>query len=149
MKIFLYCIQSLLLVILSFTIGYAQHEHAAAPTTGAPLSFAPVLSTLLSDPDLKKYNFQSTLLTIIPGGSDTIAHRHDAEIFGFIVEGAIQLGLEYKEPVTFNAGQMFYEKRNVVHNSIKNLNDQAPAKVLLITIIKNGRERYTRLHPQK
>jgi hypothetical protein len=44
---------------------------------------------------------------------------------------------------------MFYEKRNVIHSLLRNPDKNAPAKVLLIFIIKEGRQGYTKVYPEK
>ena len=151
MKNFLSFLLCLFVIFASFTKGYAQHEHPSAETkTGKPqLGFSPVLSTFLSDPELKKYKMESTLLTVDPYAEDTVSHRHDAELFGYVIEGSVEVGLEHRSPVTFTAGQMFYEKRNILHSYLKNPDSHQSAKVLLISIIKDGRERYTRAYPEK
>jgi quercetin dioxygenase-like cupin family protein len=127
---------------------YAQHDHDTTDRS-VPLQFAPVLNTFLSDPDLKKFQLQSSLMTVPPSLVDTVSHRHDADLFGYVVEGSVEVGLEHKEPVIFKAGQMFYEKRNVIHSLLRNPDKNAPAKVLLIFIIKEGRQRYAKVYPEK
>jgi quercetin dioxygenase-like cupin family protein len=139
---------SCLVLAFAFTGTFAQHNHAAAAQP-VQLQFAPVLSTFLSDPELSKFELQSSLMTVPPSLVDTVSHRHDAELFGYVVEGSVQVGLEHKEPTTFKAGQMFYEKRNVIHSLLKNPDKNITAKVLLIFIIKEGRQGYTRLYPEK
>lgn len=145
MKILITCIT----LFLTSTALFAQHGHSEEKSTAAPLSFASVLNQQLSDPELKDYTMTSSVLTIIPGGTDTVAHRHDCEIFGYVLEGSVNIGLEYKEAKTFTAGQMFYERRNIIHSFTHNASQTQPAKVLLIFIIKNGRAGYTRVHPEK
>jgi len=127
---------------------YAQHNH---DTTNASvqLQFAPVMNTFLSDPELKKFRLQSSLMTVPPTLVDTVAHRHDADLFGYVIEGTVEVGLNYKEPITFKAGQMFQEKRNVIHSLLRNPDKTTPAKVLLIFIIKEGRQGYTKVHPER
>ena len=127
---------------------YAQHNHDSTARS-AQLEFAPVLDTFLSDPELNKFQFQSSLMTVPPTLVDTVAHRHDADLFGYVIEGTIEVGLSYKKPTTFKAGQMFREKRNVVHSLLRNPDNVTPAKVLLIFIIKEGRQGYTKVHPER
>ncbi|QHT71749.1 cupin domain-containing protein [Rhodocytophaga rosea] len=119
-----------------------QHHSTKESTKEEPLSFSPVLSQMLSDPQLKEFKVESSILTLAPGATDTIAHRHDCEIFGYILEGEVLIGLDKKEPVAFGEGKMFYEKRNVLHSLTKNTNASKAAKVLLVFIIKNGRNSY-------
>jgi hypothetical protein len=44
---------------------------------------------------------------------------------------------------------MFYEKRNVIHSLLRNPDKNVAAKVLLIYVIKEGRQGYKRLYPEK
>jgi quercetin dioxygenase-like cupin family protein len=88
---------------------YAQHNHEATDRS-VQLQFAPVLNTFLSDPDLKKFQLQSSLMTVPPSLVDTVSHRHDADLFGYVIEGTVEVGLDHKEPIIFKAGQMFHEK---------------------------------------
>jgi hypothetical protein len=61
----------------------------------------------------------------------------------------VQIGLEKKEPNDFFSGQMFYEKRNVLHTLARNPSKEKPTRILLIFIIKNGRVRYSAEYPEK
>jgi quercetin dioxygenase-like cupin family protein len=142
----------LLAVLLSCSIitAYAQHDHTGKTTTTAPpMTFNPVLNQALSDPELQYYKMESVIMNIAPGAADTVSHRHDCELFGYVLEGEVLIGLEKKEPNSFLTGQMFYEKRNVLHTLARNPNKEKPARVLLIFIIKDGRVRYTREYPEK
>jgi quercetin dioxygenase-like cupin family protein len=131
--------------LLSISTVLAQHQHEAqAEKKPAPLSFTQVLSTMLTDPELKEYKMESSIMTVAPGGMDSVAHRHDAELFGYIIEGRVEIGLDKAAPKMYNAGQMFYEKRNVMHSLTRNPDNSAPAKVLIIFIIRNGRPSYTK-----
>lgn len=58
---------------------------------------------------------ESLLMTLAPGAEDTVSHRHDCELLGYVLEGDIQIALVTKDPITFSTGKMFYEKRNILH----------------------------------
>ena len=123
----------------------AQHDH---DTSSAQLQFTPVLSTFLSDPELKKFQMQASMMTVAPSLVDTVSHRHDADLFGYVIEGTVEVGLDHKQQIIFKAGQMFHEKRNVIHSLLTNPDKIIPAKVLLIFIIKEGRQGYTKVYPE-
>jgi quercetin dioxygenase-like cupin family protein len=142
------CLLLCLFLILAGNSIYAQHDHQATDRS-VQLQFAPVLNTFLSDPELKKYQIQSSLMTVPPSLVDTVSHRHDADLFGYVIEGTVEVGLDHKEPITFKAGQMFHEKRNVIHSLLRNPDKDADAKVLLIFVIKEGRQGYTKAYPEK
>lgn len=142
------CLFLCLFLVFAGNSTYAQHNHDATDSS-AQLQFAPVLNTFLSDSDLKKFQLQSSLMTVPPSLVDTVSHRHDADLFGYVIEGTVEVGLDHKEPNTFKAGQMFHEKRNVIHSLLRNPDKNIPAKVLLIFIIKEGRQGYTKAYPEK
>lgn len=126
------------------TSAFSQHSHepkGQSPTP--PLTFNHVLSQPLADSALTDYKMESSVMTVAPGAVDTVSHRHDCELFGYVLEGQVQVALVTKEPKTFSAGQMFYERRNILHTVTKNPDPKKAAKVLLIFIIKNGRKGYT------
>jgi len=147
MKFYTYFLLCLFLVFAGNST-YAQHNHDSTDRS-AQLQFAPVLNTFLTDPDLKKFQLQSSLMTVPPSLVDTVTHRHDADLFGYVIEGTVEVGLNHKEPTVFKAGQMFHETRNVIHSLLRNPDKSSPAKVLLIFIIKEGRQGYTKLYPDK
>jgi quercetin dioxygenase-like cupin family protein len=80
---------------------------------------------------------------------DTVSHLHDGELFGYVIEGSVEIGLNHKAPVLFKAGEMFYEKRNIIHSFLKNPDEHTTTRILLITIIKEGRSGYTPLYRRK
>lgn len=124
---------------------YGQHEHAVKEKADASLpnmTFTHVLSQALSDPELADYKMESSIMTLKPGAVDTISHRHDCELFGYVLEGNVEIALVTKEPKRYSTGQMFYEKRNILHTYTRNPDNKA-ARILLIFIIKNGRAGYT------
>jgi quercetin dioxygenase-like cupin family protein len=128
----------------------AQHNHKTQDrNVSAPLTFSHVLSQSLADSALADYKMESSVMTVAAGAIDTVSHRHDSELFGYVLEGQVQIALETKELKSFSAGQMFYERRNVLHTITKNPDSKKGAKVLLIFIIKNGRKGYTAEYAQK
>lgn len=147
MKIIKYAVILQFASLICTTSLIAQHDHGPEKQAGVPsgqiLSFSHVLSQALSDPQLVDYRVDATVMTIAPGATDTVSHRHDCELFGYVLEGEVSIGLGREEPVAYANGQMFYEKRNVLHTLTRNVNSEAEAKVLLIFIIKNGRAGYT------
>jgi quercetin dioxygenase-like cupin family protein len=127
----------------------AQHKEHAVKAEVPPLSFQPVLSQMLSDSLLTDYKMDVTVMTIIPGGIDTVSHRHDCELFGYVLEGSVEIALITKTTKLFKTGEMFYEKRNILHTVTKNGSATKPARVLLMFLIKNGRPGYTAEYPAK
>jgi quercetin dioxygenase-like cupin family protein len=127
-----------------FTGVYAQHHSGPAKVDQKqPLSFKGVVSQYLTDPALKGYKLESSVMTIEPGGRDTISHRHDCDLFGYVLEGSVEIGLEGQRATQFKTGDMFFEKRNILHTLTANSSPENSSRVLLIFIIKEGRKGYT------
>lgn len=120
-----------------------QAKTNASPQNKPALAFTEVIKQSLSDPELKDYDLVSSVMEVPAGFADSIKHRHDAELFGYVLEGSVEIQLEEKNIVTYEQGKMFYEPRNTVHSLLRNRNETKPAKVLLIFVIKKGRPSYT------
>jgi mannose-6-phosphate isomerase-like protein (cupin superfamily) len=130
--------------------GYGQHHserHTAAKVDTPSLHFVPVLSQALRDPALGSYSLQSQLLRVPPAFLDTVAHRHEGEVFGYVLEGSVEVQLEKQPIVAYQAGQMFYEPIGLLHRVLRNPHPSQPAKVLLLFIIREGRQAYRREYP--
>ena len=139
--------RSIAFVLIS---GSAYAQHHQKPADDRPvLQFKGVLTQVLSDPELKDFKMESSVMTIRPGGVDTISHRHDCELFGYVLEGSVDVALVTKNANTFHTGEMFYEKRNILHTLTRNNSHDKVARVLLIFIMKEGRAGYTLAYPNK
>src|SRR5688572_7734733 len=135
------------LAIINFLVCsvIAQHgNHAKMKVPGIQQ-----VSTFLSDTELSKFKFETLNFELGPGKSDTISHRHDCDVFVIVLEGTLHIGQEFNPPVTVNTGEVFHEKRNVIHSITTNPDANNPMKLLVIFIRKDGREGYIPLYPKK
>lgn len=105
------------------------------------------ISAFFSDPELSKFKMQTMNFGLAPGEQDTVAHRHDCDLFIVVLEGTVEIGQEFKKPVRLYSGQVFHEKRNVIHSLARNPDPVNPVKILLLFVIKEGRQSYTKLYP--
>ncbi len=71
-------------------------------------------------------------------GQSTPAHRHNAHVFVYVLEGAVVMGVNGKEPVTVKAGETFYESPSDIHTVARNASDSARAKFLVMLIHDQG-----------
>jgi quercetin dioxygenase-like cupin family protein len=136
-----------LLLAFASIPSMAQHEHSKTNATADPFQFQTVRSEWLTDVDLKGYKLESSVMTIAPGATDTVSHRHDCDLFGYVLEGEVQIGLDHAAAVLYKTGQMFFEKRNVLHSLAANPLRDHPTRVLLLFLIKDGRAAYTPEYP--
>ncbi|HMF73425.1 MAG TPA: cupin domain-containing protein [Flavitalea sp.] len=106
------------------------------------------ISTFLSDAELSKFKFESRIFELGPGQSDTISHRHDCDVFVTVLEGTALIGQEFKKPDTVKTGEIFHERRNVIHSISINPSQDKPMKAFVVFIRKDGRAGYTPLYPK-
>jgi quercetin dioxygenase-like cupin family protein len=71
-------------------------------------------------------------------GQSTPPHRHNANVLVYVLEGALVMGVQGKEPVTVSAGQTFYESPSDVHAVSRNASTTERAKFLVVLIHDKG-----------
>ncbi len=120
---------------------------ASEPT--APAKDAEEVEQLLQH-DLEGDSLHQALMITVayrPGGA-SLPHRHDAQVFVYVLEGEMTMQVDGKPPVTLRAGQAFYEGRKDIHRISANASATAPAK-LLVFMIKEKSRSATRGVPDK
>jgi quercetin dioxygenase-like cupin family protein len=130
-------------LLIAFFARGRFRSGASAAQDRAALAFTDVIKQSLSDPELKDYEMVSRLMTAPPGFADSVSHRHDAELFGYVLEGEVEIQLAGRPSATYRQGQMFYEPRNAVHSLLRNQSGEKAARILLLFISKKGRSLYT------
>jgi quercetin dioxygenase-like cupin family protein len=77
------------------------------------------------------------MLTVeyLPGGA-SLPHRHDAQVFVYVLEGELSMQIAGSPAVTLRQGETFYENPADVHLVSANASKTAPAKILVF-IVKN------------
>lgn len=131
--------RSLVLIISLFSAAVFAHEQGAAGGGNQPYSITPVIKQAMSDTGLAGYEMLVVRLDIVPGGLDPNPHRHDADLFVYVLEGSIEVELDGRK-ATYGAGAMFHEPRNVLHSLLRNTSADQPASALAVFVIKSGRE---------
>ena len=105
---------------------------ATAPDEGGA---SQVRSQML--PDIPGKQVVILVLTYPPGYSGAI-HRHSADVFAYVLEGSLVMGLNDGAPVTLMPGQTFYEGPNDIHTISRNASKTRPAKFLVFLIKNKG-----------
>ncbi|MEO7083192.1 MAG: cupin domain-containing protein [Gemmatimonadaceae bacterium] len=72
-----------------------------------------------------------------PGGSSPV-HRHNAQVFVYILSGKMTMQVAGSSPVTLGPGQTFYEGPDDIHSMSKNASDKEPAQYLVFMIMAKG-----------
>ena len=111
----------------------------AGATDPAPVSAATV--TQLMTRDLNSAPGKEILMITVtyPPGGASLPHRHDAQVFVYVLEGEITMQLKGGTPVTLRPGQSFYEGPNDIHQVSANASHTAPAKILVFMVKDKGR----------
>jgi quercetin dioxygenase-like cupin family protein len=75
------------------------------------------------------------MLTVeyLPGGA-SLPHRHDAQVFVYVLEGDMKMQIAGSPAVTLHKGQTFYEGPNDVHAVSANASKTSPAKILVFIV---------------
>jgi len=129
----------LALALCLVATGVSAHEKDAPAAGKPPYSITPVMKQAMSDTGLADYELMSVRLDLVPGGVDATPHRHDADLFVYVLEGSIEVELDGRK-ATYAAGTMFHEPRNALHSLLRNTSADQPASALAVFILKNGRE---------
>lgn len=105
----------------------------SAAETGAPPRASMV--TLLTRDLGSAPDKEVVMLTVTyPGGTSSLPHRHDAQVFVYVLEGRVTMQVRGSAAVTLAAGGTFYEAPEDVHIVSENSDKQAPAKILVVMI---------------
>ena len=72
-----------------------------------------------------------------PGASSPV-HRHNAQVFVYVLSGKMIMQVMGSSPVTLGPGQTFYEGPEAIHTMSKNASDKEPARFLAFLIMDKG-----------
>jgi quercetin dioxygenase-like cupin family protein len=80
-----------------------------------------------------------TMITVeyAPGESDVI-HRHNAQVFVYVLEGKVVMQVKGGEPLTLGPGQTFYEGPKDIHLVSRNASGTESAKFLVFFMKDKG-----------
>lgn len=80
-------------------------------------------------------NKELLMLTVeyLPGGA-SLPHRHDAQVFVYVLEGELTMQVTGSPAVTLRPGQTFYENPTDVHLVSANASKTLPAKILVFIV---------------
>lgn len=75
------------------------------------------------------------MLTVeyLPGGA-SLPHRHDAQVFVYVLEGELRMQVAGSPEVTLRPGQTFYENPSDIHVVSANASKTRPAKILVFMV---------------
>ena len=95
----------------------------------------PLMSTNLPDVPGKEGLIETVVLA---PGEVVPAHRHNADVFAYVLEGSVITQLKGGKPHTVRAGEVFYESPADVHIASRNTSTTQPATLLVFFVKKVG-----------
>jgi quercetin dioxygenase-like cupin family protein len=106
----------------------------AVTAQGAPS----VKRNILLKQDMSIPDREAVMATVdLPPGSSEGRHTHPAEVYGFVLEGAISLEVEGKPTATLKAGDVFTIAPGKIHQAINS--GSAPAKLAAVFVAEKGK----------
>jgi quercetin dioxygenase-like cupin family protein len=96
--------------------------------------------TTLITKDLAGFPGEQALMYTVdfPPGFSSPVHRHDAQVFVYVLEGSVVMQVRGGKEVTLRPGQSFYEKPDDIHVVSRNASRTRSAKFLVFLIHKKG-----------
>jgi quercetin dioxygenase-like cupin family protein len=114
-----------IMLLAAFVQGAAGAE-ARAPLLTSPLPTLPPNQEVRMDE-----------LTLAPGATSP-AHRHDAYVYVYVIEGEIDMQINDDEVRHLSAGQVFTETPDDVHTMMKNTSATETARFVSFVIKAQG-----------
>jgi quercetin dioxygenase-like cupin family protein len=113
---------------------------SATSALAADQKNAAVVQPLMTEPLSGIPGKEVVVLTVeyLPGGASA-AHRHDADVFVYVLEGAVVMQVDGKEPVTVRKGQTFRESPKDIHRQSANASKTEPAKFVVFMVKDQGK----------
>jgi quercetin dioxygenase-like cupin family protein len=65
-------------------------------------------------------------------------HRHNAQAFVYVLQGAVRMQIEGSTPVTLGPGDTFYESPDDIHAVSANASQTQPARILVFVVKDKG-----------
>lgn len=88
-------------------------------------------------PDLPGKEGMVEVVEFAPGEVSQ-THRHNADLFVYVLEGSVVTQVKGDIPQTINAGGVFYESPNDIHTVSRNASETQPAKLLVFYVKGKG-----------
>jgi quercetin dioxygenase-like cupin family protein len=71
-------------------------------------------------------------------GAASRPHRHPGVVFGYVLEGAVEIALNSAQPILYHKGDSWYEPPHVLHRVARNKSSTEPARILAFLIVEKG-----------
>jgi len=129
--------------ILTFSTVVAAAFICAPITRGQPpvASTSHSVASALMKRDLIGMPDKEVVMSVVevPPGAASAPHRHDAQVFVYVLTGTMIMQVKGGPQVTLGPGQTFYENPSDIHIVSSNASKSEPAKFLAIVIKDKGK----------
>jgi quercetin dioxygenase-like cupin family protein len=97
-------------------------------------------ATTLMTKDLPDFPGKEGMVEIVEFGPGEVSqpHRHNADLFVYVLEGSVVTQVKGDNPQTVQAGGVFYESPTDVHIVSRNASETQPAKLLVFYVKAKG-----------
>jgi quercetin dioxygenase-like cupin family protein len=97
-------------------------------------------ATTLMTKDLPDFPGKEGMVEIVEFAPGEVSqpHRHNADLFVYVLEGSIITQVKGGNPQTVHAGDVFFESPTDVHSVSRNASETQPAKLLVFYVKVKG-----------
>jgi quercetin dioxygenase-like cupin family protein len=78
----------------------------------------------------------------------SLPHRHNAQVFVYVLDGAVRMQIEGSAPVTLGPGETFYEGPDDIHTVSANASQTKPARILVFIVKDKAAPESTAVAPK-
>jgi quercetin dioxygenase-like cupin family protein len=123
-----------MLGLLLLGVGYL----GTLATAAEPSAPATVKQLLQKDMDgIAGKELVLSTVEYVPGGA-SMPHRHDAQVFVYVLEGELIMQVKNGPSLTLHPGDTFYESPTDIHQVSANASKKSPAKILVFMVKNKG-----------
>ena len=128
-----------ILLVLLLALSSVPASSSASNQDGARRTRAGTVTRLMTRdlPDVPGKEGLVEIVDFAPGEASQ-AHRHNADVFVYVLEGSIVTQLKGGSPRTVRAGDVFYESPADIHSVSRNASDTQSAKLLVFYVKAKG-----------
>ena len=112
--------------------------------TGSLIITSPLMAqetvTPLISKDLAGVSDKEVLMYTVdfPPGYSSPVHRHNAQVFLYVLEGSMVTQVKGGKEITLTPGQSYYEDPNDIHTVSRNASSTKPTKFLVVLVKEKG-----------
>lgn len=109
------------------------------PADESTMPPGPSAKTLMTQDLVSGPNKEVVMLELAyPAGGASLPHRHDAQVFVYVLEGELTMQVQGGQTVTLRPGQPFYEAPADIHLVSANGSKTSAARFLVVMIKDKG-----------